>query len=122
MKGYFRNPEATAEVMTEDGWFKTGDIGKLDADGVLFITDRKKEMMKLSTGKYIAPQPIEQRLGASRYIEQAVVIGNSRQFCTALIVLDTAAVTAHFAGAGQPSPDLAGDAGVRALIQRRSTR
>ena len=119
MKGYFRNSEATAEVMTEDGWFRTGDIGKLDADGVLFITDRKKEMMKLSTGKYIAPQPIEQRLGASRYIEQAVVIGNSRQFCTALIVLDTAAVTAHFTGAGQPVPaDLAADAGVRALIQQ----
>ncbi|SOD02139.1 long-chain acyl-CoA synthetase [bacterium JGI 053] len=119
MKGYFRNDTATAEVMTEDGWFKTGDVGHLDADGVLFITDRKKELMKLSTGKYIAPQPIEQRLGASRYIEQAVVIGNSRQFCTALIVLDTAAVTAHFTGAGQPVPaDLAGDAGVRALIQK----
>ena len=118
MKGYFRNPEATAEVMTDDGWFRTGDVGHLDADGLLFITDRKKELMKLSTGKYIAPQPIEQRLGASRYIEQAVVIGNSRQFCTALIVLDTAAVTAHFTQAGKPVPDdLAGSDEVRALIQ-----
>jgi long-chain acyl-CoA synthetase len=119
MKGYFKNPEATAEVMTEDGWFRTGDVGHLDAEGVLFITDRKKELMKLSTGKYIAPQPIEQRLGASRYIEQAVVIGNSRQFCTALVVLETAAVTAHFTEAGKPVPaDLAADDEVRALIQR----
>jgi len=119
MKGYYRNPEASAEVMTEDGWFKTGDVGHLDAEGVLFITDRKKELMKLSTGKYIAPQPIEQRLGASRYIEQAVVIGNNHQFCTALVVLDTAAVTAHFTEAGKPVPaDLAGDDEVRALIQK----
>jgi long-chain acyl-CoA synthetase len=119
MKGYYNNPVATAEVMTEDGWFKTGDVGHLDAQGVLFITDRKKEMMKLSTGKYIAPQPIEQRLGASRYIEQAVVIGNNHQFCTALVVLDTAAVTAHFTEAGKPVPaDLAADDEVRALIQR----
>lgn len=119
MKGYYKNPQATAEVMTEDGWFRTGDVGHLDADGVLFITDRKKELMKLSTGKYIAPQPIEQRLAASRWIEQAVVIGNSRQFCTALIVLDTAAVTAHFTEAGKPVPaDLAADDEVRALIQR----
>jgi long-chain acyl-CoA synthetase len=119
MKGYFRNPTATAEVMTEDGWFRTGDVGHLDADGLLFITDRKKELMKLSTGKYIAPQPIEQRLGASRYIEQAVVIGNSRQFCSALVVLDTAAVTAYFTEAGKPVPaDLAGSDEVRALIQK----
>ncbi|HYH83256.1 MAG TPA: long-chain fatty acid--CoA ligase, partial [Longimicrobium sp.] len=55
MQGYFKMPEATAEVLSDDGWFKTGDIGHLDADGCLFITDRKKEMMKLSTGKYIAP-------------------------------------------------------------------
>jgi long-chain acyl-CoA synthetase len=119
MKGYYKNPAATAEVMAEDGWFRTGDVGHLDAEGVLFITDRKKELMKLSTGKYIAPQPIEQRLGASRYIEQAVVIGNNHQFCTALVVLDTAAVTAYFTEAGKPVPaDLAADDQVRALIQR----
>ena len=119
MKGYFKMPEATAEVLTDDGWFKTGDIGHLDPDGCLFITDRKKELMKLSTGKYIAPQPIEQRLAASRYIEQAVVIGNSRQFCTALVVLDTAAITAHLKEAGTPVPgDLAAAPAVRELIQR----
>ncbi|HEX8692815.1 MAG TPA: long-chain fatty acid--CoA ligase [Longimicrobium sp.] len=119
MQGYFRLPEATAEVMTEDGWFRTGDIGHLDADGQLFITDRKKELMKLSTGKYIAPQPIERRLAASRFIEQAVVIGNSRQFCTALVVIDVAAITSWFGETGTPAPeDVASHPGVKELIQR----
>ncbi|HEX8906505.1 MAG TPA: long-chain fatty acid--CoA ligase, partial [Longimicrobiaceae bacterium] len=119
MKGYFRNPQATAEVITDDGWFRTGDVGHLDAEGFLVITDRKKELMKLSTGKYIAPQPIEQRLAASRYIEQAVVIGNSRQFCTALVVLDVAAITTHLKETGQPVPeDVASAPSVRELIQR----
>jgi long-chain acyl-CoA synthetase len=119
MQGYFKMPDATAEVLTVDGWFKTGDVGHLDAAGYLFITDRKKELMKLSTGKYIAPQPIERRLAASRFVEQAVVIGNSRQYCTALIAIDAAAVTAQLKETGQPVPaDLAGSDAVRALIQR----
>jgi len=118
MQGYFKMPEATAEVLTADGWFKTGDVGHL-ADGKLFITDRKKELMKLSTGKYIAPQPIERRLAASVYIEQAVVIGNSRQFCTALVVLDAVAVGNWFkANGGEVPGDLAGHPRVRELIQR----
>jgi len=119
MQGYFKMPEATAEVLTEDGWFKTGDVGHIDSDGCLFITDRKKEMMKLSTGKYIAPQPIERRLAASKYIEQCVVIGNSRQFCSALIVLDAVAIGNWFKETGAQAPaDLAGSPAVRELIQR----
>ncbi len=119
MKGYFRLPDATEESFTADGWFRTGDIGHLDDAGFLAITDRKKELMKLSTGKYIAPQPIEQRLAHSRYIEQAVVIGNSRQFCTALIVLNVEAITTHLKDAGEPVPDdVAGSPAVRDLIQR----
>ena len=59
MKGYYKLPDKTAEVMTDDGWFCTGDIGYIDHEGWLFITDRKKSMFKLSTGKYVAPQPIE---------------------------------------------------------------
>jgi len=86
MKGYFKLPDKTAEVMTDDGWFKTGDVGKIDDDGFLFITDRKKSMFKLSTGKYVAPQHIENRLINSGYIDQAVVIGYQRKFCSALIV------------------------------------
>jgi long-chain acyl-CoA synthetase len=118
MQGYFKMPEATAEVLTDDGWFKTGDVGHLE-DGKLFITDRKKELMKLSTGKYIAPQPIERRLAASRFIEQAVVIGNSRQFCSALIVLDAVAIGNWFKEQGGEVPgDVAGHPSVRELIQR----
>jgi len=85
MQGYYNNEEKTNEVFTEDGWFKTGDIGKLE-DGYLFITDRKKSVFKLSTGKYIAPQTIENKLINSGYIDQAVVIGYKRKFCSALIV------------------------------------
>ena len=123
MRGYFKMPEATAEVMTEDGWFKTGDVGHIDGAGCLHITDRKKELMKLSTGKYIAPQPIEGRLVASRYIEQVVVVGNSRQFCTALVVVDVAALTTHFTEKGEPAPDdMAGHPTVKQLIQAEIDR
>ncbi|REL37864.1 long-chain fatty acid--CoA ligase [Rhodohalobacter sp. SW132] len=86
MKGYFKLPEKTEEVITGDGWFKTGDVGKIDDDGFLYITDRKKSMFKLSTGKYVAPQNIENRLINSGYIDQVVVIGYQRKFCSALIV------------------------------------
>jgi long-chain acyl-CoA synthetase len=86
MLGYYHKPEATKEVFTDDGWFRTGDIGQLDADGFLKITDRKKELFKTSGGKYIAPSPIEQMLRASRFVNQAVLVGNERKFPAALIV------------------------------------
>jgi len=85
MVGYYKNPEATAEVLKE-GWFYTGDIGRLDKDGFLSITDRKKEIFKTAGGKYIAPQPIENKLKSSLYIEQAMVIGEYRKFPAALLV------------------------------------
>lgn len=84
--GYYKMPERTEEVFTEDGWFCTGDIGNIDEDGWLFITDRKKSMFKLSTGKYVAPQPIENALVTSGFIDQALVIGYQEKFCSALIV------------------------------------
>ncbi|HST51956.1 MAG TPA: long-chain fatty acid--CoA ligase [Pyrinomonadaceae bacterium] len=88
MRGYFNKPEATQEVFTADGWFKTGDIGSLDAEGYLRVTDRKKELFKTSGGKYVAPQPVEQRIKQSRFVNQVVLIGDRRKFVSALIVPD----------------------------------
>ncbi|MDP3916491.1 MAG: long-chain fatty acid--CoA ligase [Bacteroidota bacterium] len=85
MKGYYKEPELTAEVIDEEGWFHTGDIGILEDGKYLKITDRKKEMFKLSGGKYIAPQMIENKLKASFFIEQIMVIGAGEKFASALI-------------------------------------
>ena len=85
MKGYYKAPDLTAEVIDEDGWFHTGDIGILEDGKYLKITDRKKEMFKLSAGKYIAPQMIENKLKASFFIEQVMVIGSGEKFASALI-------------------------------------
>ncbi|QQS40192.1 MAG: long-chain fatty acid--CoA ligase [Acidobacteriota bacterium] len=95
MIGYFNKPEATREAFTEDGWFKTGDIGRIDDDGFLIITDRKKELFKTSGGKYIAPSPIEQMIKGSRFVSQAVLIGSERKFASALIVPDFEQLASH---------------------------
>lgn len=87
-KGYFKQPEATAEAWNSEGWFHTGDIGEISADGFLKITDRKKDLLKTSGGKYIAPQKIENLLKTQRHVSQAVVIGDNRKYCVALITLD----------------------------------
>jgi long-chain acyl-CoA synthetase len=85
MKGYYNKPDETAKVI-QDGWFCTGDIGEIDAEGFLKITDRKKDLFKTSGGKYIAPGPIELRLKLSPRVLNAVVIGDRRKFPSALIV------------------------------------
>ena len=87
-QGYYKRPEATAEAWDAEGWFHTGDIGEIDADGFLRITDRKKDLIKTSGGKYVAPQNIENLLKTQPHISQAVVIGDNRKYCVALITLD----------------------------------
>ena len=88
MKGYYKDPEKTREVIDNDGWFHTGDIGELDEMRMLRITDRKKEIFKLSGGKYVAPQMIENIFKESMFIEQIMVIGENKKFTAALIVPD----------------------------------
>jgi len=87
-QGYYKRPEATAEAWDAEGWFHTGDIGEFDSEGFLRITDRKKDLIKTSGGKYVAPQKIENLLKTQAHISQAVVIGNNRKYCTALLSLD----------------------------------
>lgn len=86
MSGYYNKPEATKEVFTEDGFFRTGDAGKITDDNELIMTERIKDLYKTSNGKYIAPQMIETRVGEDKYIDQVAVIGDSRKFVSALIV------------------------------------
>jgi long-chain acyl-CoA synthetase len=86
MMGYYNEPELTAQVLTPDGWFHTGDIGEITSEGFLRITDRKKEIFKTSGGKYIAPQMIENMIKGSPIVEQVMVIGENRKFPAALIV------------------------------------
>jgi long-chain acyl-CoA synthetase len=86
MKGYYKKPEATAEAIDPEGFFHTGDIGLVDADGFLAITDRKKDILVTSGGKNIAPQPLENRLKADKFFTEVVMIGNQRNFPAALVV------------------------------------
>ena len=90
--GYWKRAEHEAESFDADGWFRTGDIGRVDGDGFLFITDRKKELLKTSGGKLIAPQPIENKLKASVYVAQAAMVGDKHQFASTLISPNFAAL------------------------------
>ena len=94
MRGYYKKPDATREALTADGWLRTGDIGHLDADGYLVITDRKKELLKTAAGKFVAPAPIENKLKTSSFITNAMVVGDRRKFVCALIVPNCAAIEA----------------------------
>ena len=95
MKGYYNKPEATQEVFTEDGFFKTGDAGYLTEENEIILTERIKDLYKTSNGKYIAPQAIETRIGEDKYIDQVAVIGDQRKFVSALIVPNYDALAAY---------------------------
>ena len=103
MRGYYRQPEATAAVM-QDGWFATGDVGHIDDHGHIWLTDRKKDLFKLSNGKYIAPQQIESLLKQSEFVGQVVVVGSSRKYPAALIVPDWESLKAALRSAGEEVP------------------
>jgi long-chain acyl-CoA synthetase len=118
--GYHQRPEATAESWDAEGWFHTGDIGEIDADGFLRITDRKKDLIKTSGGKYVAPQKIENLLKLQPHVSQAIIIGDNRKYCVALLTLDAEEVARWASGQGFPpgSPEqLAAHPAVRALVE-----
>jgi long-chain acyl-CoA synthetase len=117
--GYFKDPEATAEVLGPDGWLKTGDIGELDEDGFLRITDRKKDILVTAGGKNVAPQNIENDLKTSKYVSQALVVGDRRPYVAALITLDPQEISrwARERGIEGDLAELARDERVRALVQ-----
>jgi long-chain acyl-CoA synthetase len=125
MQGYYQSPEATREVIGEDGWFHTGDIGYLDADNYLFITDRKKDLLKTAAGKFVAPQPIENALKTSPYILNAMVVGDQRKFVVALLVPNPVTVESKAAEQGisfTSSKEMVAHPFVRKLIEEEVAR
>jgi long-chain acyl-CoA synthetase len=118
-QGYFKDPEATAEVLRPDGWLRTGDIGELDEDGFLRITDRKKDILVTAGGKNVAPQNIENDLKTSKYVSQALVVGDRRPYVAALITLEAQEATRWAAerGIAGDLATLAQDPHVRELVQ-----
>ena len=125
MKGYYNMPAETLEAFTPDGWLRTGDIGRLDADGYLTITDRKKELLKTAAGKMVAPAPIENLLKTSPFISNAILCGDGRKFPCVLIVPDAAAIEAEARKNGRdlpPGTQMAFDTWVRDLLAREIER
>ena len=118
-QGYFKDPEATAEILGEDGWLRTGDIAEIDEDGFITITDRKKDIIVTAGGKNVSPQNLENDLKASRYISQALVVGDRKPYIAALITLEPEEIAKWAAehGIAGSIADLAEDERVRELIQ-----
>ena len=123
--GYYQRPEATAEVFLDDGWFATGDIGEIDAEGFLRITDRKKDLLVTAGGKNVAPQNIENLLKGDPLISQAMVYGDRRPFLTAVLTLDVEAATAYareLGISGETAAELAENPQIRTLLEGRVER
>lgn len=115
-RGYHKRDDANAEAFDADGWFRTGDVGEFDDEGFLRLTDRKKDLLKTSGGKYVAPQKIEGLLKTKPLIGEAVVVGDGRRYCTALLVVDDEALREWARRTGE-APDLRGEA-VRRVLQQ----
>jgi long-chain acyl-CoA synthetase len=118
MKGYYRKPDATAAVL-KDGWFHTGDIGTIDTNGYLTITDRKKDLLVTSGGKKVAPQPIEEVLKRSPLVNETVILGDRRKFVAALIVPDFKVLQRRLQDLGRPPADLSDAKSRAALLERQ---
>ncbi|MDT7540284.1 MAG: long-chain acyl-CoA synthetase [Acidobacteriota bacterium] len=118
MRGYYNKPDETRAVFTDDGWFKTGDVGYVDEHGHFFITDRMKELFKLSNGKYVAPQQIESLIKQSGLVNQVVVVGAGRKAPAALVVPDWEAVESALAQDGGGAKNDARAGGVRLRVDR----
>ena len=118
-QGYYKEPEATAEVLSADGWLRSGDIAEIDADGFITITDRKKDIIVTAGGKNVAPQNLENDLKTSKFVSQAMVVGDRQPYIAALITLDPESVPAWAAERGMSTDmeTLAASAEVRELIQ-----
>jgi long-chain acyl-CoA synthetase len=117
MRGYWNAPEAAREAFARDGWYRTGDLGELDGEGFLRITDRSKNLIVLSTGKNVAPQPIESAIVASPLVSQAIVLGDGRKYVSALVVPDYDAVRREL-GMGATNRDLMADGRCRRLVEK----
>jgi long-chain acyl-CoA synthetase len=114
-QGYYKDPEATAEVLGDDGWLRSGDIATIDGDGFITITDRKKDIIVTAGGKNVAPQNLENDLKASKFVSQAMVVGDRQPYIAALITLDSEALPAWAVDQGLPA-DMA------ALAEREEVR
>ena len=125
MRGYYGHPEATLAVMRGD-WFATGDVGHIDDEGHIFITDRKKDLFKLSNGKYIAPQQLESLLKQSEFVNQVVVIGAGRKYPAALIVPDWESLKSAMRDGGESIDGtheaLTNQSGAIKIVQRDVTK
>ncbi|HVF21230.1 MAG TPA: long-chain fatty acid--CoA ligase, partial [Mycobacteriales bacterium] len=120
-QGYYNNPSATAEAMSDGGWFHTGDIGEIDVDGFLKITGRKKELIVTAGGKNVAPAVLEDRLRAHPLVSQCMVVGDNKPFIGCLVTIDPEAFPSWVGSAGKPAgstvADLVDDADLRGAIQ-----
>jgi long-chain acyl-CoA synthetase len=120
MQGYWQNEKANSEVLTSDGWFKSGDLGHLDEDGYLFITGRKKELLVTAGGKNVAPAVLEDRLRAHPLVSQCMVVGDNKPFIAALVTIDQDALKSWITinkKSGATLESLVNDPDLNAVIQ-----